>query len=294
MKANPTFKWLGVVFTSVSLTLATAHAEPDKGTDKKGTGATSEKKADKIDSKADRKTDKIDNQADRKTEKVDDKADRKTDRIDNQADRKIDSLDGKHDNKSDKIETQADRKTDRIDDKADRKTDKIDAKADHKSDKVDDKADAKTDRIDGNGRTDSNNNGRNNNQNVDRKEDRTDRRVYKVGEFKEHFPDRDRDRVVGYFASFSNREHGLPPGFANNWKNVKRLPVGWRDHLVRGYVIDDTWYASFQPVPYTWFPEVVVVPDTRLYWYGDRVVRVYEPTREVVDVIVVPSIHVDL
>lgn len=29
-------------------------------------------------------------------------------------------------------------------------------------------------------------------------------------------------------------------------------------------------------------------PNTRLYHYGDRVVRIYEPRREVIDLIILP------
>jgi hypothetical protein len=127
-----------------------------------------------------------------------------------------------------------------------------------------------------------------------REEKREARRVYKKGEFKERFQDSDRDRIVAYFSTHKGSDHGLPPGLAKRWKEGKRLPAGWRDRVVTGYVIEDDWYSAFEPVPYEWFPNIAVIPDTRLYWYGDRVVRVYEPTREVVDVVIIPSIHIDL
>ena len=127
----------------------------------------------------------------------------------------------------------------------------------------------------------------------DRREDR-ERRIYKRGEFRERFVDRDRDHIITYFAGHKGHSHGLPPGLASKWDNGRRLPAGWRDRVVTGYVIEDDWRPYFEPVPYSWFPGITVVPDTQLYWYGDRVVRVYEPTREVVDVVIVPSIHIDL
>ncbi|MES2440986.1 MAG: hypothetical protein V4584_18120 [Verrucomicrobiota bacterium] len=131
-------------------------------------------------------------------------------------------------------------------------------------------------------------------KNEDRRDKQLEKRVYQKGEFKERFQDRDRDRVVTYFSGYKGQKHGLPPELARNWENGRRLPSGWRDRVVTGYVIENDWQPAFQPVPYHWFPDVVVVPDTRLYWYGDRVVRVYEPTREVVDVIIIPTIHIDL
>ncbi|MES2922387.1 MAG: hypothetical protein V4819_12615 [Verrucomicrobiota bacterium] len=127
-----------------------------------------------------------------------------------------------------------------------------------------------------------------------RAEKREERQAYKKGEFKERLQDADRERVVTYFSGYKDNDHGLPPGLAKKWKDGKRLPNGWRDRVVTGYVIEDDWYPAFEPVPYDWFPNIAVVPDTRLYWYGDRVVRVYQPTREVVDVIIIPSVHIDL
>ena len=165
---------------------------------------------------------------------------------------------------------------------ANRDQNRVEGRADNRTDtRVEGRADNRTDtRVEG--RADN------------RTENRTDRQVYKKGEFKEHFQDRDRDRIVTYFTRFKDREHGLPPELSRNWEGRKRLPSGWRDRLVTGYVIEDSWLPAFEPVPYDWFPEIAVIPDTRLYWYGDRIVRVYEPTREVVDVIIIPTIHVDL
>ena len=157
----------------------------------------------------------------------------------------------------------------------DKDKDKSEDKADKAADKAEKKADKAWDK-------------------AEKHADKSGRKVFKKGEFKERFQDRDRDRIVTYFSEFKGREHGLPPGLAKNWESGRRLPPGWRDRVVTGYVIEDDWLPAFHPVPYSWFPDVVVVPDTRLYWYGDRVVRVYEPTREVVDVVIVPTIHIDL
>jgi hypothetical protein len=107
------------------------------------------------------------------------------------------------------------------------------------------------------------------------------------------FKDTDRTRVLGYFATYRNEAHGLPPGLAKNLRRGKPLPPGWQKKLQPGWVVTDDWWGDFSPVPHEWFPEVEVVEDTRLYWYGDRIVRVYEPRREVIDVIIVPTIRVD-
>ena len=49
---------------------------------------------------------------------------------------------------------------------------------------------------------------------------------------------------------------------------------------------DDSWTGGFEPVSNDWFPDLQMEPDTRLHHYGDRAVRVYEPRREILEVIV--------
>lgn len=107
------------------------------------------------------------------------------------------------------------------------------------------------------------------------------------------FRDNDRDGVIRYFSGFSDQEHGLPPGLAKNLRRGKPLPPGWRDKVSRGYVIEDDFWEHFHPLSDELFPNLEVVRDTRLYRYGDRVVRVYEPRREVIDMFVVPTIRFD-
>lgn len=125
--------------------------------------------------------------------------------------------------------------------------------------------------------------------------DKADKRVVKDLEKgkKPKFKDAERTRVVGYFATYREAAHGLPPGLAKKLRRGKPLPPGWQKKLAPGYVIEEAWWSDFQPVPYEWFPEVEAVPDTRLYWYGDRIVRIYEPRREIIDVVIIPTIRVD-
>ncbi len=107
------------------------------------------------------------------------------------------------------------------------------------------------------------------------------------------FRDNDRDGVIRYFSEYRESEYGLPPGLAKNLRRGKPLPPGWRKKVNRGYVIEDNYRDDFYPLSYDLFPGLEVVPDTRLYRYGDRIVRVYEPRREVIDVIIVPTIRFD-
>ncbi len=105
------------------------------------------------------------------------------------------------------------------------------------------------------------------------------------------FRDNDRDGVLRYFSDYRDKEHGLPPGLAKNLDRAKPLPPGWRDKVSRGYVIEDDYQDYFYPLENDLFPGMEVIPDTRLYRYGDRIVRVYEPRREVIDMIVIPTIR---
>jgi len=102
------------------------------------------------------------------------------------------------------------------------------------------------------------------------------------------FNDNERNEIVDYFGRFRTQEEGLPPGLAMNLRRGKPLPPGWQKKLVPGYRIDDNEWTSYAPVPSDWFPKLRMEPDTRLYHYGDRVVRVYEPRREVIDVVALP------
>lgn len=107
------------------------------------------------------------------------------------------------------------------------------------------------------------------------------------------FRDDDRSGVVRYFNEYRDRDLGLPPGLAKNYRRGKPLPPGWQKKVNNGYVIEEGWSQYFHPLEYDTFPFLERVPDTRLYWYGDRVVRVYEPRREVIDVIQIPTIRFD-
>ncbi len=110
---------------------------------------------------------------------------------------------------------------------------------------------------------------------------------------KKRFRDEDRTGVARYFSDYSKNEYGLPPGLAKNYRNGKPLPPGWQKKVYKGYVIDDGLSGYFHPLEHSLFPGLEVVPDTRLYLYGNRLVRVYEPRREVIDVFEVPTIRMD-
>lgn len=105
------------------------------------------------------------------------------------------------------------------------------------------------------------------------------------------FRDDDRGLILSYFSTYQNSDGGLPPGLAKNVRRGKPLPPGWQAKVAPGYRISDAWWPSFQAVSYDYFPKMRREPDTRLYLHGDRLVRVYEPRREVIDVVIVPTVR---
>lgn len=99
------------------------------------------------------------------------------------------------------------------------------------------------------------------------------------------FKDEQRNEIVNYFTEYQKKNKGLPPGLDMNQRRGKPLPPGWEKKLTPGSRLDDDMWSSFAPVPNEWFPNLAMEPDTRLYHYGDRVVRVRESKREILEVI---------
>lgn len=108
------------------------------------------------------------------------------------------------------------------------------------------------------------------------------------------FRDWERQALEAEFAKHKHHPHGLPPGLAKNLQRGKPLPPGWQKKLQQGWVVDDAYWPAFQPVPFDYWPtKLTRYPDTGLYLVGDRLVRVYKPRREVIDVIRIASILLD-
>ena len=106
------------------------------------------------------------------------------------------------------------------------------------------------------------------------------------------FRDKDRTDCVSHWDRYKGHPHGLPPGLAKNLRRGKPLPPGWQKKLHSGWIIDDGSWGLFDRVPGDYLPRDHKLPrDTGMYLYGDRLVRVHEPTREVVDHVRVPTIR---
>jgi len=119
-----------------------------------------------------------------------------------------------------------------------------------------------------------------------------DQNQAKVAAWKgKRFEDKERKAFLNYFDGFKNSPDGLPPGLAKNLKRGKPLPPGWQKKVTEGYIIEDAMRGFFRPLDEALFPNYKRVPDTKLYMYGDRMVRVYEPRRQVIDIFQIPGIR---
>ena len=96
--------------------------------------------------------------------------------------------------------------------------------------------------------------------------------------------------MLGYIENFKSTSNGLPPGLVKNFENGKPLPPGWQKKVTEGYVIKDEMRGFFHPLEDALFPNYKKVPNTNLYMYGDRMVRVYEPRFQVIDLFQIPGI----
>ena len=105
------------------------------------------------------------------------------------------------------------------------------------------------------------------------------------------FVENERSALVTHWNRYESNDRGLPPGLAKNLRRGKPLPPGWRNKVNDGWVIEDDWWPLFTPVSSVYLPQDFRVPaDTGVYLLGDRLVRVHEPTREIIDYVAVPII----
>ena len=105
------------------------------------------------------------------------------------------------------------------------------------------------------------------------------------------FADKDRNELAAYWDRYKGNDNGLPPGLAKNLRKGKPLPPGWEKKIRNGWVVEDDWWGMFDRVPSTDLPKNLNLPkDTGMFLFGDRMVRVHEPTREVIDFVKMPNV----
>jgi hypothetical protein len=98
------------------------------------------------------------------------------------------------------------------------------------------------------------------------------------------FSDEDADKLRGYYRSNPEARKQLPPGLAKKDK----LPPGWQKKLQVGQRVPDDVWAHRVPVP-----REIRIADTPAgavnVRINDRIVRVAERTREVLDILNLPT-----
>ena len=102
-------------------------------------------------------------------------------------------------------------------------------------------------------------------------------------EISHKFDDKDSTELRRLFDS-GNRKN-LPPGLRKNLERGKPLHPGWQKKVSAGNMLDAGWMNLMTPVSYDYFPKVQRTPGTRLYYHDNRLIRVNEETRIILDVI---------
>ncbi len=84
----------------------------------------------------------------------------------------------------------------------------------------------------------------------------------------------------------NNKQKRLPPGLAKKVARGESLPPGWQKKIARGEVLGEDLYARAQPLSEKErrkYPESKA--GTKLLKIEDKVIRVMEKTRRVLDVL---------
>lgn len=98
----------------------------------------------------------------------------------------------------------------------------------------------------------------------------------------EHFSKKERNDIEAWFASHPEERRALPPGLAKKGK----IPPGWRKKLARGKPVPMDVWEQRQPLPEDIRITLPVPPEgVVLVRIHDRVLKVRESTRELLDVL---------
>lgn len=135
----------------------------------------------------------------------------------------------------------------------------------------------------GNGKEKGNSN-KGNAQKVEKHFDKEHKKAAKSWKSYNQLEKNDRDLITSLFRTPTGATQ-LPPGLAKNLQRGKPLPPGWQKKLVPGARLDDDLFGSFLEVPPHLIPGFKAIPDTRLYYHENRIVRLLDATREIIDVI---------
>ena len=82
------------------------------------------------------------------------------------------------------------------------------------------------------------------------------------------------------------KQKSLPPGLQKKLARGGELPPGWQKKVARGEVLDMTLYRQSRPLPEGLLNRLSTGPaDTELKLLDDRVMRLMDDTRDILDVL---------
>ena len=82
------------------------------------------------------------------------------------------------------------------------------------------------------------------------------------------------------------KQKSLPPGLQKKLARGGELPPGWQKKVARGEVLDMTLYRQSRPLPEGLLNRLSIGPaDTELRLLDDRVMRLMDDTRDILDVL---------
>jgi len=111
------------------------------------------------------------------------------------------------------------------------------------------------------------------------------------GDKYQHDRDYNRDRDKHYYGD--DRRHAkkgpgkpkkLPPGLSKKLEQGGELPPGWKMKVARGEVLDEHLYRQSRHLPRDVLRRMPEIEGTSLRQIGDRVLRVQDATRTILDV----------
>ncbi|WP_156817236.1 hypothetical protein [Rubritalea marina] len=94
-----------------------------------------------------------------------------------------------------------------------------------------------------------------------------------------------------FYKQYAESDLGLPSGIAKKVAAADPLPSGWRDQLSPGWKIDEAWQQRLHIVSMADLPlDFKVSHDVGVYLLGDRILRVDEGNKALIDAVRIPTI----
>lgn len=127
------------------------------------------------------------------------------------------------------------------------------------------------------------------------KETKTEKKVEKKAEAPKastwKFDQAARDSLRHFYKQYPAEQRGLPSGLLSKVQEMEALPSGWRDKLKPGWKIDEAWMQRLIPISLTELPaDFAVGNGIGVYLLGDRILRVDEEAKSLIDSVRISSI----